>query len=177
MTVSACPAPLLYELVASHIHRPPSRVSINDAHPERASRVDRPVPISSGSFRPCRKGLSPIRPSLYLAARLLRVPSSAPREPSAHRSGRCESPFPPAEMGLFCTVLVQCKSFRCNTSGPPRMCCKQRTCATPKFFTCNTYKKHRGWGLILASLHPYLLPSTHPLPGATFRRTLNHAVS
>src|SRR5260370_21847019 len=50
---------------------------------------------------------------------------------------------------FFCTILVQSKSFRCNTSGPPPMCCKQRTCGTPKSFICNTYKKHRGWGAAL----------------------------
>src|SRR5258708_4404769 len=49
-----------------HINRPPSRASVKDAHPERASRVDRPVPTLSGRFRPCWKGpFSGIRPSLY----------------------------------------------------------------------------------------------------------------
>jgi len=81
---------------------------------------------------------------------------------------RCESPFPQVEMGLFCTILVQSKPFRCNTSEPPPMCCKQRTCAIPKSFRCNTYKKHTGWGVVLIS---YLLFDRHlsrtipPLPG------------
>ncbi len=34
-----------------------------------------------------------------------------------------------------------------------------------------------GGGSSLASLLPYLLASTHPLPGGAFRRKLNHAVS
>src|SRR5260370_41046100 len=55
-----------------------------------------------------------------------------------------------------CTILVQSKSFRCNTSELPRMCCKQRTCATPKSLRCNTYKKPGGG----ASLR---LPPLHPL--------------
>src|SRR5258708_35452050 len=54
-----------------------------------------------------------------------------------------------------CTILVQCKSFRCNTSEPPPMCCKQRTCAISKSFRCNTYKKPgRGGPSVLGPLHP-----------------------
>jgi len=48
-----------------------------------------------------------------------------------------------------CTILVQCKSFRCNIFEPPPKCCKQRTCAISKSFKCNTYKKHRGGGVIV----------------------------
>jgi hypothetical protein len=36
------------------------------------------------------------------------------------------------------------KSFNCNTYGSPRKCCKQKTYGLAKFFSCNTYKKHRG---------------------------------
>jgi len=87
----------------------------------------------------------------------------------AQRSSGCESPLPRVEMGLFCTILVQSKSFRCNTSELPPMCCKQRTCATPKSFRCNIYKKHWGWGadvtleLYLQSLPPYLVTALLPL--------------
>src|ERR1700719_4128023 len=45
-----------------------------------------------------------------------------------------------------CSIFVQCKSFVCNTYGSPRKCCKQKTYGAAKFFRCNTYKKHRGWG-------------------------------
>src|SRR6266849_989847 len=38
------------------------------------------------------------------------------------------------------------KSFRCNTYGTPRKCCKQRTYCIAKSFRCNTYKKHGGKG-------------------------------
>ena len=48
-----------------------------------------------------------------------------------------------------CTILVQCKSFRCNISEPPPKCCKQRTCVISKSFKCNTHKKHRGGGVIV----------------------------
>ncbi len=34
------------------------------------------------------------------------------------------------------------KSFSCNTYGPPRQCCKQKTYSLAKPFRCNTYKKH-----------------------------------
>src|SRR5229473_4495649 len=61
-----------------------------------------------------------------------------------------------------CTILVQCKSFRCNTSEPPPMCCKQRTCTIPKSFRCNTYKKHRGLGGDFAFPYPpYFVTSSH----------------
>ncbi len=33
------------------------------------------------------------------------------------------------------------KSFSCNTYGPPRKCCKQKTYGRAKSFRCNTYKK------------------------------------
>src|SRR5712692_3647389 len=32
--------------------------------------------------------------------------------------------------------------FSCNTYGPPRKCCKQKTYGLAKPFRCNTYKKH-----------------------------------
>src|SRR5260370_27911145 len=46
----------------------------------------------------------------------------------------------------------------------PPMCCKQRTCAIPKSFKCNTYKKHRGvggrrWWLTWISTFPILSAS------------------
>jgi hypothetical protein len=37
------------------------------------------------------------------------------------------------------------KSFTCNTYGPPRKCCKQKTYGQAKPFRCNTYRKHGGW--------------------------------
>src|SRR5260370_326937 len=43
--------------------------------------------------------------------------------------------------------MLTFKSFRCNTSLPPHMCCRQRTCAILKSFRCNTYKKIGGVGL------------------------------
>ena len=36
------------------------------------------------------------------------------------------------------------KSFRCNTYGSPRKCCKQKTYGLAKPFRCNTYKKTGG---------------------------------
>src|SRR6266850_6158726 len=41
-----------------------------------------------------------------------------------------------------------CNLFGCNTYGPSRKCGKQRTYRRPKSFRCNTYKKHRGEGLL-----------------------------
>ena len=161
---------LLYELDASHLVWPSRRAYVKDARPGRASRVDRPVPILSGRFRPCRRGLfSGIRPSLFSPQDFPESSLQQLRASFAQRSSRCESTLPRVEMGLFCTILVQSKSFRCNTSKLPPMCCKQRTCATPKSFRCNIYKKHRGWGadvtleLYLQSLLPYLVAALLPL--------------
>src|SRR6266851_4317432 len=36
------------------------------------------------------------------------------------------------------------KSFSCNTYGPPRKCCKQKTYGRANSFRCNTYKKQGG---------------------------------
>jgi hypothetical protein len=38
------------------------------------------------------------------------------------------------------------KSFSCNTYGPPRKCCKQKTYGKANSFRCNTYKKTGGVG-------------------------------
>src|SRR5260370_23204842 len=64
--------------------------------------------------------------------------------------------YPPfAITGQSCTILVQRKPFRCNTYGPPRMCCKQKTCAVLKSLRCNTYKKQGGGqGCYFAALCP-----------------------
>jgi hypothetical protein len=155
---------------------PATSIGPRPAHPGRASRVDRPVPISLE-----KSWLS----SQIHSAFLLPLDSSKSllqhlRAPFACRTWRCESPFPQAEMGTFCTILVQCKSFRCNTSGPPRMCCKQRTCAMSKSRRCNTYK-NTGGGRCRHS-YPHLRSSlvTHysPFPRrGPFRRKLDHAVS
>ncbi len=42
------------------------------------------------------------------------------------------------------TVHSCFKSFSCNTYGPPRKCCKQKTYGLAKPFRCNTYKKPGG---------------------------------
>src|SRR6266481_8413531 len=36
--------------------------------------------------------------------------------------------------------------FSCNTCGPPRKCCKQKTYGRTKSFKCNTYRKQGGGG-------------------------------
>ena len=41
-----------------------------------------------------------------------------------------------------------------------RMCCKQRTYAISKSFKCNTYKKHRGLGVVLI-LNPHWIVTRH----------------
>src|SRR6266404_170442 len=46
-----------------------------------------------------------------------------------------------------------CNLFRFNTCGPSRKCGKQRTYRKPKSFRCNTYKKHRGEGVLWLTRH------------------------
>ena len=41
----------------------------------------------------------------------------------------------------FRAISAHCNSFRCNTYGPPRKCCKQKTYELVNSFRCNTYKK------------------------------------
>ena len=65
------------------------------------------------------------------------------------------------------------KSFRRNTYGSPRKCCKQKTYGQAKPFRCNTYKKRGGTSFkpdtfslswprspVPASHLPYALPSS-----------------
>src|SRR5437016_13656551 len=51
----------------------------------------------------------------------------------------------------------------------PSMCCKQRTYAISNSFRCNTYKKHRGVGvvLILNPLDRHSSRTILPLPGGS----------
>ncbi len=180
---------LLHELDTSHLDRHSRRASVKDPRPsdERclrvptwsgASRVDRPAPILSKRFRPCQKGFfSAIRPSVFLPLDSSEPLFQGPCTSIVCRSRRCDCRFPLAEISLFCTILVQSKSFRCNTSEPPPMCCKQRTCAIPKSRRCNTYKKHGG------GAHPSFLTCLPPCLHSSsprrrpFRRKLEHALS
>src|SRR5260370_189389 len=48
----------------------------------------------------------------------------------------------PDPVGATCHYRVN--SFSCNTYGPPRKCCKQKTYGRANSFRCNTYKKQSG---------------------------------
>jgi len=50
--------------------------------------------------------------------------------------------FLPTRSNLYFARLS--KFFKCNTYGPPRKCCKQRTYGQTKPFRCNTYKNRGG---------------------------------
>ncbi len=69
------------------------------------------------------------------------------------------------------------KSFTCNTYGPPRKCCKQKTYGVGTSFSCNTYKKQgyppQAKHFSLSSLGPPVTrPKSFPF---TLLRTLLHA--
>ncbi len=84
---------------------------------------DRPVPTLSGRsrpardrrFRPGRKGLV----SLQFTSPVFLLTDDCP----------------------LITAHSCSKSFSCNTYGPPRKCCKQKTYGQGKSLRCNTYKK------------------------------------
>jgi len=106
------------------------------------------------------------------------------------RKGRYSS-FPLASMFSFffltslhhhlLTSLLCFKSFSCNTYGPPRKCCKQKTYVPAKPFRCNTYKKQGGTSFKPNTFlcprpvtrHPSLTTSLKSFP-FTLLRTLLH---
>src|SRR5260370_19713346 len=60
-------------------------------------------------------------------------------------SGFCNSfKIFPSQAATFSPTLRPHKSFRCNTYGSPRKCCKQKGYVLAKPFRCNTYKKPGG---------------------------------
>src|SRR5713226_550355 len=62
------------------------------------------------------------------------------------------------------------KSFRCNTYGSPRKCCKQKTYGLAKPFRCNTYKK-QGEGeqlLLTRNSKKNFYPEEHRDEGSLF---------
>ena len=63
-------------------------------------------------------------------------------------------------------VCYRLKSFACNTCGPPRKCCKQKTYGQAKPFRCNTYRKHGGGlrPLQRATRRSYLAAALKPFP-------------
>src|SRR5260370_1945686 len=60
-------------------------------------------------------------------------------------SGFCNSlKIFPSQAVSFSPTPRPHKSFRCNTYGSPRKCCKQKAYGLAKPFRCNTYKKPGG---------------------------------
>jgi len=58
--------------------------------------------------------------------------------------GEGASPTFRSQVVTFSPALRPHNSFRCNTYGHPRKCCKQKAYGSANPFRCNTYKKHRG---------------------------------
>src|SRR6266849_7598400 len=56
------------------------------------------------------------------------------------------------------TAHYRFKSFNCNTYGPPRKCCKQKTYCMANSFRCNTYKKVGGYILQDRSISRFGVP-------------------
>ncbi len=95
----------------------------------------------------------------------------APTCPEETR-GISHSPSPtllPTDCPLTChdrvgaTAHHSLKSFRCNTYGSPRKCCKQKTYGEAKSCRCNTYKK-QGVPPSSQILFSVLAPPPVPIP-------------
>jgi hypothetical protein len=77
-------------------------------------------------------------------------PASHARPP---RGPSYSSKIFPSLLVPFSPTVRPRKSFSCNTYGPPRKWCKQKTYSRAKPFRCNTYKK-QGERSVMVNHHP-----------------------
>ncbi len=107
--------------------------------PSFEGSLDRPCSALWERPRPGRNGLASLQPASPVFL------------PADHCSPIIEAPTQSLseDPGSAGTAHYCFKSFSCNTYGPPRKCCKQKTYAPPKPFRCNTYKKHGGGGAMV----------------------------
>jgi hypothetical protein len=133
-----------------------------------------------------RDGTHPVT-SVVIASHYPR-PASSFRHPdgipvTARPEGRRVTPFLsnhykcPGGGGCFFFFNIACvtasptpvprKSFKCNTCGHPRKCCKQKTYGIPKPFRCNTYKKQGVGSFIFPTFNVQTfqtIPKSHCAP-------------
>ena len=93
--------------------------------------------------------------------------------------GEGASPTFRSQVVTFSPALRPHNSFRCNTYGHPRKCCKQKAYGLTKSFKCNTYKKSGG-ALDVAIFRRSVTQSASPMElrdARTFRRVFGHCHS
>ena len=107
-----------------------------------------------------RPGNQPAPPrSDVLSVRLIQA---IPFQTITHSTARRPTPIPfsfnhfrtlcaategvPSLLTLLAPTWCNLSSFKINTYGPLRICCKQKAYTKAKPFSCNTYKKHGGAG-------------------------------
>src|ERR1700682_479974 len=100
---------------------------LSPSYPEDSDLAEKDSSRESVRLPSCPS--TPLSPFFSIFAHHLRKDR---RDAGARSRGR--------KWGILCTVLVQYKSFSCNTYGPPRKCCKQKTYGLAKSFRCNIYK-------------------------------------
>ena len=134
----------------------------------RHSRRTPPPPPSESVFRfrlllsifNCRLSTSPSINSFPLISfadpHLLNTVVSYPYE----NHSREEATLSPAAQSWH-----NVSSLNATLPSHPSMCCKQRSCTISKSFKCNTYKKHRGLGVVLILsaliLNPHWIVTRH----------------
>jgi len=103
-----------------------------------------PRPVSSFPFRRVAFILEPSNLQTFQPSNRVSL-APHPRPP-----GSPSSPVKafPSQTVPFSPAVRHHKSFSCNTYESPRKCCKQKTYSLAKPFRCNTYKKHRGGGIL-----------------------------
>ena len=148
---------LSHELDASQFVRHARRASFKDPRPERASRVDLPVPS---------RYLSPaLRPHKSFSCNTCKKPGEGavgnifPH----HGAFNTASHLPYALPSSASRKSFACRSYE-NTRGVGVV--------FPLASSCSGHSNPQH-----QSLSPYLVTSTHPRRSRPFRRKLNHAVS
>jgi hypothetical protein len=157
LAVSAGRAMLSHELDASQFVRHARRASFKDPRPERASRVDLPVPS---------RYLSPaLRPHKSFSCNTYKKPGEGAvgNVFPHHGAFNTASHLPYALPSSASRKSFACRSYE-NTRGVGVLFPLARSCSG------HSNPQHQ-------SLSPYLVTSTHPRRSRPFRRKLNHAVS
>ena len=157
LAVSAGRAMLSHELDASQFVRHARRASFKDPRPERASRVDLPVP--SRYLSPALRPHKPFSCNTYKKPGEEAVGNVFPH----HGAFSTASHLPYALPSSASRKSFACRSYE-NTRGVGVLFPLARSCSG------HSNPQHQ-------SLSPYLVTSTHPRRSRPFRRKLNHAVS
>ncbi len=170
---------LSHELDASQFVRHARRASFKDPRPERASRVDLPVPS---------RYLSPaLRPHKSFSCNTYGSPRKCCGQKTYGLAKPLNDTYKKPGEGAVGNVFPHRGAFNTASHLPYAL----PSSASRKSFACRSYENTRGVGVVFPlarscsghtnpqhqSLSAYLVTSTHPRRSRPFRRKLNHAVS